>query len=224
MKRKFWIMFGVFATVLLALELMTAFWPCCRVLKALLAFSECTVAVAPALVLSLLAYQQDKRLADQEACRNRENTKRPFFVIDRVLIRATGQKLKDTKATYSYENAESDALPEFTICLKNAGDGPAVRLTRSNEVFGEAQPTEHLVAAGDEFELRFRPQCFNNVNPEYGKTGECTREVVLTYENIIGVKYRQTIEVEQAATPKDDGCSGFAHSVQIHQISGQVLD
>lgn len=213
---------GVFVLIaLLVLYFLHAFLPCCRVLDALLSFLECVVAVVPTVILGVLAYQQNKHLAQQSASWERVNTKRPFFIIDSINFSGADGELKYNKSEYIF-HSNADELPTFTIALKNVGEGPAFRITRDNECFGKMLPTEHFVKQDGLFEFTIRPRRFDT-NTEYGHNGESNTEITIAYANILGKQYKQVITLEQTASPADELGSDYRHTVKIQEISEQHL-
>lgn len=123
----------------------------------------------------------------------RDNTKRPFFVVDSVLIDGASVKANEN-GCYLADRVSDDSV--ISVVLKNIGDGPACRFRmREDSAFGKPPAIEEhrlCVSAGDPFELNFSI-----------REMEKARSTVMTfrYENVIGCLYSQRIDVRVIPVP-----------------------
>ena len=102
------------------------------------------IGAAPA--FAALTYRQTEKIYRLQDSWTRENTKRPFFIIDQITANED-EALKCNGNCYEGSFFD-DELPKgrcVTVILRNIGEGVAVRFRNTDETFGDAVPTEKFV-------------------------------------------------------------------------------
>lgn len=182
------------------------------------------VTALPTFLLSCLTLIQSRRLFEIENRRECENTKRPYFVIGGI-VRNDANNPKalsycDHDAKYTDSFPDSDRIQWYNIRLENIGDGLAVRFVTKTE-FGEAQQIEKYVREEKAITLRYAAEKYSGTT-NLAKHGESQKELVITYENIVGVKFQQAIRIEefiQPQLPEQDG--QIIHDLVFYDIGMQ---
>lgn len=178
------------------------------------------IGAAPAVVFAALTYRQTEKIYRMQDSWTRENTKRPFFIIDEVTANGD-EALKCTGNCYEGSFFD-DELPKdrcVTVILRNIGEGVAVRFHNMDETFGDAVPTEKFVQPDKT--VRVRIPLFTSEAMQ--KDGCRDKTVELLYQNIVGVQYRQEIKFEEIYQPEDQERERDTHTLKVYDISEQTI-
>lgn len=135
----------------------------------------------------------EQEMRDRQDRFERENTKRPYFVVGGVLLDEVPIQVDEMGRCQADGVSDTSTV---SVIIDNIGDGPACRFrTREDSAFGKPPVMgEHrlCVAAGASYELNISIR-------EIGKTGSVA--TTFKYENIVGCLYSQRIDVRLISVP-----------------------
>ncbi len=178
------------------------------------------IGAAPTVVFAALTYRQTEKIYHMQDSWTRENTKRPFFIIDQVTANEDeALKCKDNCYEGGFFDEEVPKDRCITVILRNIGEGVAVRFRNMAETFGDAAPTEKFVQPDKT--VRIRIQLFTSEAMQ--KDGYRNKTVEILYQNIVGVQYRQEIKAEEIYQPEDQERDRDIHTLKVHDISEQTI-
>lgn len=178
------------------------------------------IGAAPAVVFAALTYRQTEKIYRLQDSWTRENTKRPFFIIDQITANED-EALKCNGNCYEGSFFD-DELPKgrcVTVILRNIGEGVAVRFLNMDETFGDAVPTKKFVQPDKT--VRVRIPLFTSEAMQ--RDGYENKTVALLYQNIVGVQYRQEIKFEESYQPENQERERDIYTLKIHDISEQTI-
>ena len=164
----------------------------------------------PTVLLALLTLIQTQHIHQVQDSWTRENTKRPFFIIDKI-TGSDGTEFWHEGNTYKL-NVSMEVtwrVECVSLVLKNIGEGIAVSFKNNAETFGDMEPSANYVQPGNTIRIRV------SLNVEE------KRKVILSYQNIVGVPYEQSIEAERYCQAADDEGDLFINNIEIHEVSAQ---
>lgn len=153
----------------------------------------CLGATATVALAGVSIWQTREAYCDQ-AAREKENTKRPFFVINEVKFSNRSIVMTKERGAFECDIVGGSAL--ISLVLKNVGDGPANNLAWQLEGFGEMQDEDRALAcvpAGGTSAYCIRVEARRS-------SGETFK--YLEYENMLGCKYRQELKVAWSSYPR----------------------
>lgn len=174
----------------------------CAVLEArfdagdLLGFIGSAAIGAGSLVLALCAIGQteridklDRDMQNRQDRFERENTKRPFFVIEQVLVDDEPIQIDDDKGIWANKLNGAERL---CIEIRNVGDGPACRFRlREDSAFGNAESMDqHRMCIPQDGLYRFGTSIANIERRGDGVT------LKFRYENITGCCFSQQADIK----------------------------
>ncbi len=146
---------------------------------------------------------------------NRAQTKQPFFIIDKISLASNNNFVHNggTWNIYYYlldsmHLNENDNTP-IIIKLKNIGDGPAVSIAQGISMYCSSSYycLPFLVKSNSSFEIKYNIQkniealqpkikaLYNMEDMEDINEFDFFTKIEVSYENILGVKYNQTIQI-----------------------------
>lgn len=115
------------------------------------------IGAAPTVVFAALTYRQTEKIYHMQDSWTRENTKRPFFIIDQVTANEDeALKCKDNCYEGGFFDEEIPKDRCITVILRNIGEGVAVRFRNMAETFGDAAPTEKFVQPDKTVRIRIQ--------------------------------------------------------------------
>lgn len=157
----------------------------------------------------------DRNLQRQQDEFKRENTKRPFFIIDKVLVDDKPVDIDGDKGIWKSTVNEAVRL---SIEIRNVGDGPACRLRlRDDSAFGKASSMDqHRLCVPRDGIYTFTASLAS-----LRKKGVVL--LLFRYENIVGCPFAQQAEIQISYKPKygeemietDDDVLGYELGYEI---------
>lgn len=178
----------------------------------LLDYAGTILGAIPTVLLALLTLIQTQKIYQAQDSWTRENTKRPFFIIEKI-TGSDGMEFRHEGNTYKLNAAREDtSKPEhISIALKNIGEGVAVSFKNDAETFGDMEPSANYVQPG------------NTIHIRVALSDEEQRKVIFSYQNIVGVPYEQSIEAERYSQSADDEGDLFINNMVVYEVSAQRL-
>ena len=159
----------------------------------------------------------DRNLQRQQDEFKRENTKRPFFIIDKVLVDDKPVDIDGDKGIWTSTVNEAVRL---SIEIRNVGDGPACRLRlKDDSAFGKASSMDqHRLCVPQEGVYKFAASLAS-----LEKKGAVL--LLFRYENIVGCSFAQQADIQISYKPiygeemleTDDG-------EHAHEMIGQNVE
>lgn len=149
-----------------------------------------------------------KAIAKMEEEQHNANTRRPFFIIEKVAI--DNKFITPSVNGYEYEGK---GIKKVQISIKNLGEGVACALTYTPYGFGripeESRP-KYYIAENETFEL-------SQTIKEKIKSFDIT----IYYENLLGYKYSQNIKINVNDTYLEDKDDDYFMKLNISYLSSQ---
>lgn len=135
----------------------------------------------------------DRNLQRQQDEFKRENTKRPFFIIDKVLVDDKPVDIDGDKGIWTSTVNEAVRL---SIEIRNVGDGPACRLRlKDDSAFGKASSMDqHRLCVPQDGVYKFEASLAS-----FRKKG--TALLLFRYENIVGCPFAQQADIKISYNP-----------------------
>ncbi len=135
----------------------------------------------------------DRNLQRQQDEFKRENTKRPFFIIDKVLVDDKPVDIDGDKGIWTSTVNEAVRL---SIEIRNVGDGPACRLRlKDDSAFGKASSMDqHRLCVPQDGVYKFEASLAS-----FRKKG--TALLLFRYENIVGCPFAQQADIQISYNP-----------------------
>lgn len=163
-------------------------------------------------LLALLTLIQTQKIYQAQDSWTRENTKRPFFIIEKI-TGSDGMEFRHEGNTYKLNAIREDtSKPEhISIALKNIGEGVAVSFKNDAETFGGMVSSANYIQPG------------NTIHIRVALSGEVERKVILSYQNIVGVPYEQSIEAGRYSQNAGDEGDLFINNIVVYEVSAQRL-
>lgn len=161
-------------------------------------------------ILSYVALSQTQKIKKSEEFSECGNTKRPFFIIDKVTIKEKGEEIEVgfEGNRYKYTSISPTTL---YVYLKNIGDGIANECSYEPYGFGEipdyAKPVDCILVHGT-YCLSYRLVAKNG--------NHTTKTVTINYRNILGFRYKQIliINAELAQIPCGEDCINMGDHIE----------
>lgn len=181
-------------------------------------------------ILSYVALSQTQKIKKSEEFSETGNTKRPFFIIDKVTVKENGEEIEVGFEGNRYKYTSSSPATLY-VYLKNIGDGIANECSYEPYGFGkvpdDAKPVDCILVYG----IYCIPCRLVTKNGNY-----ITKTVTINYQNILGFRYKQVLIINaelaqipcgedhynmgdhiESATDYDEG-----HTTYINLISSQI--
>lgn len=135
----------------------------------------------------------DRNLQRQQDEFKRENTKRPFFIIDKVLVDEKSVDIDGDKGIWTSTINEAVCL---AIEIRNVGDGPACRLRlKDDSAFGKASSMDqHRLCVPQDGVYKFEASLAS-----LRKKGAAL--LLFRYENIVGCPFAQQVDIQISYNP-----------------------
>jgi hypothetical protein len=146
-------------------------------------------------ILSYVALSQTQKIKKSEEFSEYGNTKRPFFIIDKVTIKEDRKEIKVGFEGNRYKNTSISPTTLY-VYLKNIGDGIANECSYEPYGVGEVpdatKPLDCILVHGT-----YCIPC-RLVNKKGNYT---TKTVTVNYQNILGFRYKQLLIINAGLTP-----------------------
>lgn len=171
----------------------------------------------------------DRNLQRQQDEFKRENTKRPFFIIDKALVDDKPVDIDGDKGIWTSTVNEAVRL---SIEIRNVGDGPACRLRlRDDSAFGKASSMDqHRLCVPRDGVYTFTASLAS-----LRKKGVVL--LLFRYENIVGCPFAQQADIQISYIPKygkesietDDGVLGYEIydenvELSVSSLTAQIVE
>lgn len=178
----------------------------------MLSFCAAALSAIGTIFLGCITFKQAKQLADQEDKREKSNVKRPFIIVDGVY---TDKELKNHISCNDNEFSASLSEDKCFIVFKNIGTGPALKVKMDFLTFGECEEDISLTYLLPEntITISLKPSAHSHQSVSN-----------ITYENMVGFKYRQNIEINGSSEQNFDDlqeCTEEYYKISVSQTYPQ---
>lgn len=167
------------------------------------------------ITLGAIAVKQTQLLHDQNRLMEFANTKRPFFIIDRVTIPEGNNNVSCDYFLNRFSGVNKKGRDVY-IYLLNIGEGIANKTTYTPNGFGDIEEwtQSECIKNGSTFRV-------SHHFPDSKQDENAT--IKLIYENVLGFKYMQIIECKRKFEPKriDENDYEEQHRIFVELISPQ---
>ena len=164
------------------------------------------------IILSFVALYQTEKIKKTEQSNEVANTKRPFFIIDKVTVKKDNEEIDIKFIENKYEYGTSHLPTTIYIYFKNIGDGIANECSYELGMVPEERKPINCVLMQGTYKISYT---LNTIKEDF-----VTKTFSLRYQNILGYRYKQIIIINAKIEPIP--CDSYY--VYIDNCRQQVVD